>query len=208
MRGSTSSVVHAACMTSATPGTCALLMFFAARKNKLSCAMAKQARAPASTMPLMQPKVEIMMAMAMICAPAPGIHRAHHGAGHAIERRRLHLVERQHHQISDVRQQVQTDHDRRPEGQRQRHVAARRAHFARREGDVVPGVGGKERSGLRHAQRHQQAERRLRRQARGDGREAARRPCIPEVPRHRLRDSIPEKCRVRSSPAAIRSSPP
>ena len=44
-------------------------------------------------------------------------------------------------------------------------VAPRILHFAGGERDVVPGVGGEERSGLRHAERDEQAERGHRRQA-------------------------------------------
>ena len=58
----------------------------------------------------------------------------------------LHLAEWQHYDVSEIRQYIEPDNDHRPEGQRQRNIASRVADFARGEGDVIPGIGGIERS--------------------------------------------------------------
>jgi len=41
--------------------------------------------------------------------PGTGEHRAHHRAGHAVERRGLDFIERQHRQVGDVGQYVKPD---------------------------------------------------------------------------------------------------
>ena len=61
----------------------------------------------------------------------------------------LDRIERQRDEIGDVGEQVQADHDDRAERERQRNVSPRILHLARRERDVVPGVGREQRAGLR-----------------------------------------------------------
>ena len=78
------------------------------------------------------------------------------------------------------------------ERQRQRDVAPRVLHLAGGERDVVPGVGGEQRSGLRHADRDEQAERGQRRRARA---------------RCRRRRAAPRGCRsCRRPPAGFQPS--
>src|SRR5207237_8334968 len=104
-------------------------------------------------------------------------------------------VERRRHQIRDVGQQVERDDENRTERQRQRNIAAWVLHLARGEGDVVPGIRGEERPGLRDAEGHEQAERAERRDARRDRLEAARRPQVTEVGGERGRVAADEDAR-------------
>src|SRR5579883_1298389 len=100
----------------------------------------------------------------------------------------LDLREGKRHKIGNVRQQIQQNDQPGSHGQRQRNIALGIFHFAGGEGDVVPGVGGKERSGLRNADGGEQAERGGGGQAGGDRRQIARRPeARAEIGAHRLR---------------------
>ena len=66
-------------------------------------------------------------------------------------------VERQRVQINQVAGNVKRDHHARAQRQRQRQVAAGILYFAGSERHVVPGVGGKQRTHLRHRQNRQRA---------------------------------------------------
>ena len=61
-------------------------------------------------------------------------------------------------EVCDIRQQIESDHEKCSERERKRNVAARILHFASGERDIVPGVGGKKRIGLRHANADEQTE--------------------------------------------------
>ena len=65
---------------------------------------------------------------------------------------------RKRDEIGDVREQIKHDHDAGADGERERKIAARILHFARGESNVVPGIGGEERTGLRDADGDEQAE--------------------------------------------------
>ena len=73
----------------------------------------------------MQPKVEIMMATAMIASARAAEHHLHRRRGHAVVRRVLDLFQRQHAEVSHVGEQVERDDQAGAEGERQRQVAAR-----------------------------------------------------------------------------------
>ena len=100
----------------------------------------------------------------------------------AIARRILNRFERQRRQISNVREQIKADDENRAERQRERNVAPRIFHFAGGESDVVPGVGGEKRIGLRHADADEKSEGGRGSQASADFLQiAAHRPDVAEV---------------------------
>ena len=76
----------------------------------------------------------------------------------AVARRVLNRLERQRRQIRDVGEQIEADDKDGAERERERNVATRIYHFAGREGDVVPGVGGEKRIRLRHADADEETE--------------------------------------------------
>ena len=100
----------------------------------------------------------------------------------------LNFVERQHAQIGNVRQKVEGNDQRGAAQQRERDVAPWFLHLCGRESDVIPGIGGKERSDLGNAERDEQAEGAAGRRDRGeegqirqDRRHLTRGPEIAEV---------------------------
>ena len=91
----------------------------------------------------------------------------------------------------------------RAERQRQRNVAPRVLHFARRERDVVPGVGREERPGLRDADGDEQAERRHAPTA--PARCRPRRAAVqrsPKLSRHRGGVPAEQQAEPRSAPSS------
>ncbi|OFW14513.1 MAG: hypothetical protein A3H29_03700 [Acidobacteria bacterium RIFCSPLOWO2_02_FULL_67_21] len=72
VRGRTRSEAQTPCSPSPHDGTRAVLRCPALEKKSRSRDMAKYALAPARIRPLLQPKVEIMMAAAIRATPAPG----------------------------------------------------------------------------------------------------------------------------------------
>ena len=129
--------------------------------------------------------------------------RFERGCGDAIGGGLLHRAERQGDEIGDVGEQIERDDDHRAEGQRQGNVASRILDLAGGEGDVVPGVGGKERPDLRHAQRDEQAEGRRRVEARARAAPPRGCPEVAEIARDRLGfqpTSRPTTISARSAP--------
>ena len=83
-------------------------------------------------------------------------------------------------EVAEVAEQVESDDDAGAKAEGERQVAAGVADFAGDEGDVVPGVGGEERAGLRDAECDEEAE------CGGgvegvDERHVLRAPCMGEV---------------------------
>jgi hypothetical protein len=83
---------------------------------------------------------------------------AAHGGGDAIRRCVLDGFERKRHEIGDVGEEVENDHDAGANGERERKIAAGIFHFTGSESDVVPGIGGEKRAGLRNTDGYEQAE--------------------------------------------------
>ena len=67
-------------------------------------------------------------------------------------------LERERDQICDVDQKVQADHERGAHGERERDVPFRVLDLTGGERDVIPGVGGEKRIGLRNADGDEKAE--------------------------------------------------
>src|SRR5205823_2444350 len=107
---------------------------------------------------------------------------------HAVARRILDRVERKRGQIRNVSEQIKPDHQNGAERERERNVTTRIYDLAGGEGNVVPGVGGEKRVGLRHANPDEESE-----NGRGSQsfanllQTAAQRPEIAEVRRARAR---------------------
>ena len=90
----------------------------------------------------------------------------HHGGGDTILGRVLdsafqdsraigNAVQRQHIQVDEIADDVKRDDHARTERKRKRQIAIGILHFAGRECHVIPGIGGKQRSHLRHRQNRQ-----------------------------------------------------
>ena len=84
-------------------------------------------------------------------------------------------------EVAEIGRKVQRRDEECAEGQRERDVALGRADFAGGEGDVVPGIGRKQRTDLGDAQGDEESEGGGGAQAGGDGRDAAGRPEVAEV---------------------------
>ena len=106
------------------------------------------------------------------------------GGGDAVRRGVLDGGEGQGDEVAEIGREVQRRDEERAEGQRERDVALGRADFAGGEGDVVPGVGRKQRTDLGDAQGDEESEGGGGAEAGGDGRDAAGRPEIAEVGMH------------------------
>ncbi len=114
-------------------------------------------RAPERIRPLLQPKPEIRMAMAITTAPAePKITSAtavptrplggkFDAACDGGGSRRI-AGDRKDAQVSDIRERVEQDYESRAEGQRKRQIAAGIFYLGGGERDVVPRVHRKERA--------------------------------------------------------------
>ena len=74
-----------------------------------------------------------------------------------MRRARRAAIQRQNVQVNKVAGNVERDHNARAHRQRERQIAAGILHFAGGEGHVVPGVGGEQRSDLRHRENGQRA---------------------------------------------------
>ena len=108
--------------------------------------------------------------------------------GHAVAWRILNCGERKRGQIRNVSEQIKSDHQNGAERERQRNVATRIYDLAGGEGNVVPGVGGEKRIGLRHANADEESEGGRGSQSFADLLQtAAQRPEIAEVRRARAR---------------------
>src|ERR1700723_1134925 len=107
--------------------------------------------------------------------------RLQHGGGDAIRRSVLDSGEWKRDKIGNVREEVQRDHDTCADGKRERKIAARIFYFSCGESNVVPGISGEERAGLRDADGDEQAEGGSGAQSRGKRRNAASGPGTAEI---------------------------
>jgi hypothetical protein len=80
------------------------------------------------------------------------------GRRHAVRRRVLNRRQWKRHQVRDVGQQVEQNHQPGATEQAQWQITARVLDFAGGEGDVVPGIGGEERIRLRHTDADEETE--------------------------------------------------
>ena len=110
-----------------------------------------------------------------------GENRLQHGGCDAIRGSVLDGFERKRDEIGDVRKQIERDHDAGADGERERKIAARIFHFSRGESNVVPGIGGEKRAGLRYADRYEQTEGGGGAESGGEWRNAASGPGVAEI---------------------------
>ena len=88
--------------------------------------------------PLLQPKVEIMIAAAIASTPGVPKMASHHCDRDAILRRVLDFGQRQGSDVGDVREHVEHDHNPATVEQGARKIPSRFAHFAADKRDVGP----------------------------------------------------------------------
>src|SRR5277367_922050 len=93
----------------------------------------------------------------------------------------LDCFQRKRAEIGDIGEQIERDYDARADGEREREIAARIFYFSGGESNVVPGIGGEERTGLRDADGHEQAEGGGGAEAGGERRDAAGGPGVAEI---------------------------
>ena len=130
---------------------------------------------------MLQPKVETMIATAMMPRPGAAEDRL---AGRRWRRGRpgrAGSADERQAEVGDVGQEVEGDDQAGARGERERDVAARVLHLAGGEGDVVPRVGGEERADLGDAEGDEQAERR--RAVAGGGRDEGQSGLMVATPR-------------------------
>jgi len=104
-----------------------------------------------------------------------------HGGCDAIRGGVLDGFERKRDEIGDVRKQIERDHDAGADGERERKIAARIFHFSRGESNVVPGISGEKRAGLRYADGYEQTECGGGAESSGEWRNAASGPGVAEI---------------------------
>ncbi len=95
--------------------------------------------------PLLHPKVEIIIATAIIAAPAPGKITSAVAEPTRSLGTFLHVFESKRDEIGNIREQIKRDHSARAEQKRERKISFRIDDLARRECDVMPCISRKQR---------------------------------------------------------------